>query len=846
MEKVRGAMRHRASAIALAIVWGSMTFEVGATYETTRGANVGGLQLNWTNRFAAGVAMRTQSRDYRLVDKQNNPANWNIYHEAYDYGVITLDFSQPNPFIEEARTQPAGFFNLCSRPDGAWAAFYTNGPLFLPPGQAAGQPVVPPSFVNIGDCMTQTGDPQPSRQLLNAPGGFNINGDDGNLNYDKGDVTYANIRIRSELSGAWRNLSFKIGGMAYHDPVNDPSNHPRAGSGFRTHLADRPIIELPGRTQNPGYRGIPVDALPTIGNSAFTTTIDRSSRAERPDHVATQFSDLRLMEAYLSAVVPVAGREMVLTAGNQYLRWGESTFTVFNTLNAVNPLSAILWRQPGAEVRDAFLPVGMVTANMSLTDRFGFEVFYQYDWKPTEPDVCGSFLSVSDVAGCGRGETPIYLGMGNAPEAPLGEWQAGGIAGTQTNTSRTIYLEDERHGYPQNGKQFGLRLDYYADLFGGTELSFYGMNIHSRLPYYSVYAACEYQYEEGTCPRLPPIPEGTDATVAQSMRQYRVDSMGAFLDYPEDVRLFGLSATTTLGDWSFAGEFSYSPNQPAQVSVVDVTYAGVQPAFEPPNFDGPYDDRMNVIRTGDAWPPNSRVSVPDYLVSRYRSGCGNDWACERDASMAIEPGQYIPGFERLKVGQLALTGIRMLSGSNPIGADQILFVGELAAIRVFDMPPLHELQFQGSGAYQTHYSQGQADYDEAIHGLVLVGTPGSPLNYQRLAGPTDRFNPERADPDIFADDFAWGYRVRVDATYNDLFWGIGIMPRVQLYHDVRGTSISPGQDFVHGRKEWTLSNDFIFNQNFSTQLRYVIFHGAGDRNLRGDRNYAEVSLSYAF
>jgi hypothetical protein len=860
--------------IASAVSLGALLLSAaaGANYEFAQGGSIGGLELNWTNRFAAGVAMRTQSRDYRLVDKQNNPANRRIYQEGYLYQARDIDPTSPTYNQNVLFESPAGFYRLCERPDGAWQQYHASFGLGQnwQPGQNA-----PGSFTAEGDCTSQFGNPFPSQQLINAPGGYMINSDDGNLNYDKGDVTYANLRLRSELTGGWRNFSFKVGGIAYHDPVNDPSNHPRRSTGFETHLAKDPQIELGGRTYtigDPRSRFLNywiANGFTAVPHSTETTVIDRSGRATRPDHVSTLFTDARVLEAYVSGVFDVGGRDLQVTVGNQYLRWGESTFTIFNTLNQVNPLSAILYRQPGSEVRDGFLPVGLITANLPVTDRFGFEVFYQYDWRATEPDICGSFLSTSDVAGCGRGDTPIYLGMGNVPENPAGDFGMGGIGGTQTATNRRAMLLDEKHGYPQNGKQFGLRLDYYSDLFGGTEVSLYGMNIHSRLPYYSVYAACRMQYwtEGEECPAarasdiVPPdqlanfYPEGTVLPPFYDVvyGQYPADTLQPFLDYPEDIRIFGLSGTTTLGDWSFAGEISYSPNQPAQVSVVDVTYAGVQPAFfdvrigDPSASIGPWDDRMDIWRNMANMSPQNRIAVPDYLVSRYRSGAGDDWEAEAAAAAAIQPGQYIPGFERLKVGQLAMTGIRIFSGSNPLAADQIMFVGEMAAIRVFDMPPLDQLQFQGSGAKQTHYSQGQAEYDPELHAPAFVGTnPNSNLHWNRRIGPTDRFNPERADPRTFANDFAWGYRIRLEATYNDLIWGTGFRPRVQLYHDVQGTSISPGQDFVHGRKEWTLQNEFIFNNAFSAIARYVIFHGAGDRNLRGDRDYAEVSFTYAF
>ena len=103
-----------------------VTVPAAAQYETERAASFGGLQLNWTNRFAAGVAIRTQERDYRLVDKQNNPANHNLFQDAYSYtsAGITYDF-------------PAGYFDMCERPFGHWLNNYGPGQL-VPSNQPGG------------------------------------------------------------------------------------------------------------------------------------------------------------------------------------------------------------------------------------------------------------------------------------------------------------------------------------------------------------------------------------------------------------------------------------------------------------------------------------------------------------------------------------------------------------------------------------------------------------------------------------------------------------------------------------------------------------------------------------
>lgn len=715
---------------------------------------LGDFSFNWNNRILAGVQVRTERQNDALLDKQN----------------------------------VSGQSLLCAG---------------LPGGGVSG--------LFNPDCQSRIGDPGPNRTLVNARGGYNINGDDGNLNYDRGDVTASIFQIRSELTGAWRNFSMKLGGLGYIDPTNNDFDE------------DKQDLLYPNR-----------------GVSRDTILIRREQR-RRSDLENDLGNELRLLEAWVGVDFEVASSAVTLRVGNQRLRWGESNLFNFNVLDRVNPLSERLFNLPGTEVRDAFLPVGMATVAVDLTSNFNVSGFYQYDWDPTEVAPCGSFLSISDVAGCGNGPTPVYLGLGQYPEDPQGDFVPGGGDVLLDQGIRTTYLDDEQRGYPDSGGQYGIRLNYFAEgLNGGTELSLYGMNIHSRLPYLSVDAADE------SC--LQPTPNGgnlvnnlnpctTNPNGTPNPNPLRssfpISTVNPFLDYPEDIHIYGLSATTNAGNWSLAGEFAFSPNQPAQVAFADVFFAGLQPAFPdtPQGFErGDLIDGENAILL-----PTNRVAVPDFLETRFR---GND----------VQAGDTIRGFERLKIGQVDFTGIRVFGGGNLISADQIILVAEVAAVHAFDMPGINELQFEGGSAQLLHFSEGANEFDPAVDAGRAPGDPSCPDPNAgcRTVGPTDRINPERADRDNFADDFATGYRLRVDATYNDAILGVGVTPRLEFFHDVYGTSIFSGQDFVEDRKRLTLGTDFLFTDSLSGNISYRFYWGAGYRNTRLDRDYAEAYLSYAF
>ncbi|MGH6643720.1 MAG: DUF1302 family protein, partial [Bradyrhizobium sp.] len=476
------------------------------------------------------------------------------------------------------------------------------------------------------------------------------------------------------------------------------------------------------------------------------------------------------------------------------------------------------------------------------------------------------YMSVQDVAGAGKGPVPIYLGFDQYPEDPLGQLLPEGFANTIARSDRTVYLGQDHE--PSNEGQFGFRLDYYADwLNGGTEMSLYGMNIHSRLPYFSSNAAIKGCYDIsafypdpnaggsvfGPCQTLYGLDENNPDDAKKIYADYAVPvgSIRPFLEYPEDIHIFGASFNTTIGDWSLAGEVTYSPNQPAQVSVVDVVYAAEQPAFP----DTPAGNGMggvpNNYGIGRMNVPTNRVYIPDYIETVYRRGNG---LYDTDVKNRVQAGDYIRGYERLQVGQVSFTGIRIFSGSNWIRADQILVVGEVAAVRVFDMPSIDLVQFEGASGRNLHYSMGQSEYNpgrDGVPGPVEYDDDGNviiptPANGGRIVGPLDVANPERASRKNFATDYAWGYRARVTATYNDVISGIDFTPGVEIWHDVHGTSIYPAQDFVEGRIQTTFSNEFKFTESSTAMLRYVMFSGGGYRNTRIDRDYVELSFTNTF
>jgi len=222
--------------------------------------------------------------------------------------------------------------------------------------------------------------------------------------------------------------------------------------------------------------------------------------------------------------------------GRQVVSWGESTF-ILGGINSINPVNASAIRKPGVEVKEVLLPVNMAYGSFGLTDTVTLEAFYQLEWEKTRPDACGTFFSTVDIVADGCG--PVYLG-GTQSELEIAELYEQGYA--QAITER-ITPDDE----PKDDGQFGIALRWYSEDLGDTEFGFYHMNIHSRLPYISGYAA------------------GGD--------------IGAFpkyqIVYPEDIKLTGISFNRgTDSGWSIGGELSLKQDYPLQWNSFELILGG--------------------------------------------------------------------------------------------------------------------------------------------------------------------------------------------------------------------------------------------------------------------------------
>ncbi len=353
-------------------------------------------------------------------------------------------------------------------------------------------------------------------------GRWSANGDDGNLNYpESGDLISHAIKATVEFDVRFRNY----GGFARVTGFYDFENNDK-------------------------------DALSDIAQKRVG-------------------KEARLLDAYVYGNHQPGDHFLTWRLGKQVVSWGESTF-IQGGINVINPVDVSKLRVAGAELKEAFEGVNMIWGSVDLTDSIAIEGLYMFEYREIRPDPAGTYFSTNDIGTPGASyamlgfvfpqpvvNPDLYeevclngnLGASDSPNPPQ-------LVGTGCQLS----LRRSETINPKDSGQFGLALRWFLENLGGTELGFYYLRYHSRLPTVS-----------GTTVFSVPPP---------FLNSY-------WTEYAEDIDLWGASFNTTVGTWALAGEVSYRPNIPLQVDDVEVLFAGLTPTnFLQPDYYFEYKSQL--------------------------------------------------------------------------------------------------------------------------------------------------------------------------------------------------------------------------------------------------------------
>jgi hypothetical protein len=270
--------------------------------------------------------------------------------------------------------------------------------------------------------------------------------------------------------------------------------------------------------------------------------IDDSGRNDMAKASGAEFLDAFVYHSYNIGELPGNVR-----LGKQVVSWGESTF-IGNSINSINPIDVAALRRPGAEVKEGLIPVNMFYMSQNITENFSAEAFYQLEWESTVVDNCGTFFGADPLAkGCN--DRQVGAGLDLAPGLANNTANPPGF----NNNTDDAYTPRVKDNEARDGGQYGLALRWFVPEFNDTEFGAYMLNYHSRSPYLST---------------LRSTVAFNPANPVPALRASRY-----FVDYPEDIRLYGLSFQTNVAGTSLGGEISYRPNMPLQLNNTDLAGA---------------------------------------------------------------------------------------------------------------------------------------------------------------------------------------------------------------------------------------------------------------------------------
>jgi hypothetical protein len=210
------------------------------------------------------------------------------------------------------------------------------------------------------------------------------------------------------------------------------------------------------------------------------------------------------------------GRRLSLRLGQHALQYGESLFFGDNGIaRAQGPIDIFkLLGSPNAQFKEIVRPVPQLSGQLQVTPELAISGYVQFRWQADRLPPAGSYFSTSNIVWSGS-TLPQFVGVpgvGNFVLQPSGDRAA------------------------KDSGQFGLQVKWRLD---ETDLGFYAARFHDK----------SGQLYGQLNPRGPAGPGGT------------LPGQWYFL-FPEAVKVYGASATRSVGDFNLAAEASIRDDMP--------------------------------------------------------------------------------------------------------------------------------------------------------------------------------------------------------------------------------------------------------------------------------------------
>ena len=388
---------------------------------------------------------------------------------------------------------------------------------------------------------------------------------------------------------------------------------------------------------------------------------------------------------------------------------------------------------------------------------------------------------------------------------------------------------------PKDSGQWGLALRYLAEDLNDTEFGLHIANYHSRLPVLQAHTGSLDGVQAGlAAAQAVGSPDSTTTTalvqvvtqqvtpevmaavqaglidpaaapaiirdrvsrevgsfvqgIATSLALDRYAETGEyFIEYPENVRLLGLSFNTALGTsgWALQGDYALHLDAPLQIAERKLIERGLDPMISALGLAG-------CARNPEGEECPRHPATGDALPSAY-------FANLLDSHVTNHAPSLVRGYIRHDVSQIQATATKVFPPV--LGADALAFVTEAAVMHVHSMT------------------------NEPLEGPARGSTLGN-------------------DEDGDADATSWGYRMAARLDYNNAVGAVNLFPYVQWRHDVNGNSPAPSGSFSEGLTALTLGLRADYLASWQANVGYTRY--GGGRNTLRDRDFVSASINYSF
>lgn len=529
----------------------------------------------------------------------------------------------------------------------------------------------------------------------------------------------------------------------------------------------------------------------------------------------------------------VGGRNLNLRLGKQVVNWGESTF-IINGINVINPVNVTRLRMPGSELREGLIPTTMAWASQELTDNLTLEAVLLTEWEKTKIDPVGTFFSTNDFVT--RGGHLAYTGFGRRNDA-------NGPAGVfPLNATAALWAPRNSDREASDSGQYGIALRAFLPELNYTEVGFFHANYHSRTPFVSGYRGgisaaatisgnlTAQQAGALTAAGIPAVATGVPGCTAFDVPTFGalhtpanigalagvVGNVGAatqlsalnatnaacaasigrggpgsyFVEYPEDIKLFGISFNTAgPAGIALQGEYSFRKNQPLQLPSAELL--------------------------------NAALGLANQLTSTNPL-----------EAAGVPYGTEISGYRRVKMHQVQMTGTKVFGPT--LGAEQLTLVGEVGYTRL-NLPS--DLKFAAPGCHLPQPGSAAASaFGSTSSGCFMSSSSWGYRVLGRMDFP-NAFAGATVSPRIgFAHDVNGS-----GPTFNEgvkaLTLGVGFNYRQNWQADIAYTTYFGGRKYGGSDPLATPAANFPPGQ--------VPEYASGSNPL-ADRDFLAVSLSYSF